>query len=298
MRLIPFTCHVCLVVCTCALSILTARAESQLVEVETLDGRTLKGEVDERSDANNLWIRHTEGNVILAANVSWDAVSSVEIEGVPIEVAKFENDYQHMVTAGSATFLTEFEPYSFASAPRPILGWRQQSRITTIEVAATMANLDRTVESDGLLVSLAAFDDHGIAVPVRGSFSARLIVERLNQRTGEVRFEEFQRWTAPVLQEDFFDGVATLPLRYRRISPEFRWDLCTAALLNVRLGVAGQGNFEASVPVVIQELNPFRDELRNQEGARFFQDELTGNTRHSGGQQLHRGYAPPRGFGF
>jgi hypothetical protein len=50
--------------------------------------------------------------------------------------------------------------------------------------------------------------------------------------------------------------------------------------------------------VAIQEFNPIRDELRNQQGSRFYRDELTGNTRHDGPQQLHRGYSPPWGFGF
>jgi hypothetical protein len=280
------------------LSLLSARADGQLVRVETLDGRTLQGEVDERSDGNSLWIRRTEGQVILVVNVAWDAVSSVEIDGEQVEVAQFESDYQRLATAAPATFLTEFEPLQLSITPQPLVAERRPGRITSIEVAARIANLDRTVESDGLLVDLAVFDDHGFAVPVRGSLSARLIVERLDQHTGAVSFEEFQRWSAPVSFADFDEGVATLPLRYQRLSPEFRWDLCTAALLNVRLGVAGQGNFEASVPVAIQEFNPFRDALRNQQGSRFFRDELTGNTRHSGPMRLYQGSSPPRGFGF
>jgi hypothetical protein len=268
------------------------------VEIETHDGRTLKGEVDQRSDAEGLWIRRTEGNVILSSHVSWDEVEAVVIDAQPVEVAKFESDYQQLATAAPATFLTEFEPLQLSLAPEPLVVEKQRSRVMSIEVAARIANLDRTVESDGLLVDLAVFDDHGMAVPVRGSLSARLIVERLDQHSGAVSFEEFQRWSAAVSVADFDEGVARLPFRYRRLSPEFRWDLCTAALLNVRLGVAGQGNFEASVPVAIQEFNPIRDELRNQQGSRFYRDELTRNTRHDGPQRLYQGYSPPRGFGF
>ena len=258
----------------------------------------LSGEIDRRSDAESLWVRRTEGNVILASAIAWTDIASVELDGQSVEVATLESDYAQYATAAPATFLTEFEPLELTREPIPLHGWNVRQRVTTIEIDASLANLDRTVDSDGLFVVLAVFDDHGDAVPVRGSLSARLIVERLDPHTGQVSFEEFQRWSAPVSVADFHEGIAELPLRFRRASPEFRWDLCTAALLNVRLGVAGQGNFEASVPVAIQEWNPIRDEMRNQQGSRFFRDELTGNTRHGGPQQLHRGYSPPSGYGF
>jgi hypothetical protein len=268
------------------------------VQVESRDGRLLQGEVDQRSDDNRLWIRRSEGNVILTASVAWDDISVIALDGEPIELAVFESDYGELATAAPAAFLTEFEPLQLGGVLMPAPAWHRRSRITSIEVDAGIANLDRTVETDGLLVALAVFDEQGQAVPVRGSLSARLIVERLDQHTGQVSFEEFQRWSTTVSPAEFHEGIAEVPLRYRRLSPEFRWDLCTAALLNVRLGVAGQGNFEASVPVAIQEFNPIRDEMRNQQGSRFYRDELTRNTRHDGPQQLHRGYSAPRGYGF
>jgi hypothetical protein len=298
MQLIPFGCRLCIVVCAFALSTLIARAETRLVEIETQDGRALQGVVDQRSDAQALWVRRTEGNVILATNVAWGNISTAAIDGEPVEVSLLESNFQQLKTSAPTTFLTEFEPLQSTSRPLPAIPWDQRRRITSIEVDAAIVNLDRTVESDGLVAALAVFDDHGVAMPVRGSLSARLIVERLDQHTGAVTFEEFQRWSVPVSPRDFRDGIAELPLRYRRASPEFRWDLCTAALLNVRLGVPGAGNFEASVPVAIQEFNPIRDEMRNQQGYRFYRDELTHDTRHDGPRQLHRGYSSPRGYGF
>ena len=168
-----------------------------------------------------------------------------------------------------------------------------RARVVSIEVDAGIANLDRTVEADGLVLVVSALDSVGNYVDVRGSLSARLIVERLNQHTGEVTFEEFGRWSHAVSRTDFYEGVAEIPLRFRRLSPEFDWELCTAALLNVRLSVHGEGNFEASVPVAIHQFNPIRDEFRNQQGSRFFRDELSHRARHDGTRNFHRGYSSP-----
>jgi hypothetical protein len=297
MRFISTACRLCFTVCFCALTVI-ANAATQLVRVETHDGRQLEGEVDQRSDEEALWLRRTEDNVILASNVAWSDIEAAEIDGKAVDLAVLASDYEKLKTAAPATFLTEFEPRTLGSQLTFPTGWHHRTRIASIEVEAGIVNLDRTVETDGLLVTLAAFDSHGDAVPVRGSLSARLIVERLDQHTGQVSFEDFQRWSVPVALADFHDGIAEMPLRYRRLSPEFRWDLCTAALLNVRLSVAGQGNFEASAPVAIQAFNPIRDEMRNQQGSRFYRDELTHDTRHDGPQQLYRGYSAPRGYGF
>lgn len=277
---------------------IVVRAETRSVEIETHDGRTLTGEVDERTDGKTLWLRRTEGNVILATSVDWARIANAEIDGESIEVAILQSERERLATAAPASFLTEFELLEPLSPVPRLDSWHRQHRVTNIEVDAALINLDRTVEADGLLLALAVFDDQGQAVHVRGTLAARLIVERLDQHTGAVSFEEFQRWSASVLPLEFHEGIAELPLRFRRESPEFRWDLCIAALLNVRLGVPGQGNYEASVPVAIQEFNPIRDEMRNQQGSRFFRNELTRNTLQDGPKQLHRGYSAPRRYGF
>jgi hypothetical protein len=267
----------------------SARAESE-VTISLENGRTLTGEVDSRSDSEALWLRRTEGNVILTSAIAWDRVVSAEENGKPIASQKLLQVLRASATAEPADFLTEFEPNAI---PLPLRGASLAipPRVVSLEIDAGLVNLDRTVEPDGLTLVLAAIDAMGQSVPVRGSLSARLIVERLNFHTGEVSFEEFQRWTSPVSPANFYEGVAEMPLRFRRASPEFDWELCTAALVNVRLSVYGEGNFEASIPVQIQQYNPIRDELRNQQGERFFRNELTHNTRQDGPRNLHRGYS-------
>ena len=63
-------------------------------------------------------------------------------------------------------------------------------------------------------------------------------------------------------EDDYVNGVATFPLRFRNVRPEFDFKLWPDALLNVRFGVPGQGNFEATVPVNLRYFNPYRDRLQ------------------------------------
>jgi hypothetical protein len=262
-----------------------------LVAVVTDNGRTLAGEIDSRSDKQALWVRRSEDNIVLTTAVAWSEIVSVKLDDKQIESAELLHNVKEIATSGPATFLTEYEQFDRSRKPAESYDSAGRLEIMSVEIDAGLVNLDRTVEPDGLVLALSAVDSHGNYVPVRGTLNARLVVERIDQHRGVVSFEEFQRWSSAVSLADFHDGIAELPLRFRSASPEFDWELCTAALLHVRLGVFGEGNFEASVPVAIHQFNPFRDEMRNQQGSRFFRDELTHNTRHDEPRNLHRGYS-------
>jgi hypothetical protein len=261
--------------------------------IQTANGRLLKGAMDERTDADTLWVRRTEGNIILTSSVKWSEIESAELAGQSITTEKLAEQRDELATATPVTFLTESDQPAAKSTSTGAAYIHRKPSIANIEIEAALANLDRTVESDGLLVAIAALDQFRNAHAVRGSLSARLVVERLDYHTGEVSFEEFGRWTKSISEHDFHEGIAEFSLRFRRYSPEFDWELCTAALLNVRLSVHGQGNFEASVPIAIHEYNPIRDEMRNWRGSRFFRNELTRNTLHDGPIILHKGYSAP-----
>lgn len=250
------------------------------VIVHTTDGRALTGEIDVRSDEENLWIRRSEGNIILTTAVAWSDVDAAEVDGQVVQASWLMPRIKEYASAAPKAFLTEYEPSSVTPATTS-LSIHRQPEIASIDIEAGLINLDRTVELDGLLVELAVLDSHGHAAAVQGDLTARLIVQRLDAHTGRETFEEFQRWTHRVEPVDFADSIAEIPLRFRRASPDFDWELCSSAILHVRVGVDGQGNFEASIPINIREVNPMRDEMQNRFGGRFYRDELTRNTRHS-----------------
>jgi hypothetical protein len=108
-------------------------------------------------------------------------------------------------------------------------------------------------------VSIAALDDAGAPMAVRGNLTARLYGEHRPGSVRDVTFGTLDEWTQPVTAVDFASGVATYELRFRRTAPEWQFDLLPDALVEVSLLAFGEGRFSASAPVVIRAFNPLRD---------------------------------------
>jgi len=258
------------------------------VEVQTADGRVLRGEIDSRSNHRLLWVRRADDQIVLATSIRWPNVRSATIDGAPVEPSALQQNLQQHVSDGPRMFLAEYfaskipvTPHAPKSLAVPVPPATQHSgvssRIASIRVDAVLVNLDRDVEPDGLEVAVMALNTHGVPIPVRGNIYVRLWGHRSKMHGRAREFEELQRWAEPVRREHFIEGAAVYALRFRTLRPEFDLALWSHALLSVRLGIHGQGNFEASVPVAIRHFNPFRDSLQQNEGRRFFREEMPEN---------------------
>ena len=249
----------------------------------------MRGEIDSRSDDRLLWIRHEEEGIVLVTSVKWTDVAAATLAGETIEIEELQQRLAELASEGPRGYLTEYKvrklpnpdqaPVALPAGVQASYHAPVSSRIVSIEVDAIPVNLDRDVEPDGLEVFVAAFNEQGIPVPVRGNLYARLWGQRSEPHGSPIRFESLQRWSHPVRQQDFVEGVASYPLRFRTVRPEFDFELWPDALLNVRLGVPGQGNYEATSPVMLRYFNPLRDRLQVYEGSRFFRGELSENVR-------------------
>ncbi len=265
-----------------ALCVLGVEELKAAVSVETAEGRELVGEIDERTNEERLWIRREANQIVLTTSVPWASIVAAAVEGKPAEVSTLAQTWQPLKNSGPSGIwsLAKEEPSEFSrppTKPRPT-----SARIAALEIDAVLVNLDRDVEPDGFELVISALDVHGRAVPVRGTISARLVGERDEAHLGRIQFEELQRWSQPVVCADFQDGMASYALRFRKVRPEWDWELIPYALLNVRLGVYGEGNFEASIPVMIRQFNPFRDQLQKYERSRFLRNELSEEVRRRG----------------
>jgi len=246
------------------------------VEIHTADGRVLVGEVDSRTTAEHLWVRQESDGIILATQVRWTSIASAWVDGEPTDVAQLSDRSDQLASETTKLWgRAHFAVSSKQNVPLPL-----PSRITSLEIEAVLVNLDRDVEPDGYELVIAAVDVHGQSVPVRGNLYVRLMGERNVHHTGRIRFEDLQQWHQPVAPHDFIDGVAAYGLPFRALNPEFDDELRLDAQLNVRLGVFGEGNFAATVPVPLRQFSPYRDRLQMFEGSRFFRDELSGRVRH------------------
>ncbi len=263
------------------------------IEIVTTDGRALTGEIDTRSDSRTLWIRYEEAGIILTTAVPWEDVATSRLDGEPIAAAEITSQVSHLKTSNPDGFLTEYEVFSpesqviADSAP----AYFPRTRVMSVEIDARLANLDRTVEPDGIVLAVAPIDAHGQIVPLCGNITVRLLGELFDQHTGRASFLELERWNATVVESMFVENLAEIKLRFRKVRPEFDLGLCTSALVHVRLGVPGTGNFEASIPMDLRKFNPYREQLQYQEGSRFFSNELTHNTRQVGFPPFSRGFA-------
>jgi hypothetical protein len=148
-------------------------------------------------------------------------------------------------------------------------------------VDACLANLDHDVEPDGLAVTVAALDEFNRPTPVRGNLAVRLFGQRQSNLRSDVEFGELDRWTEPLTPGQFVDGVATVELRFRRAAPEWQLALLPDAMIEVRLGAYGEGNFAASAPVLLRPFNPLRDWHQLYEGTRFLPGEWHGREPRS-----------------
>ena len=231
---------------------------SSSLSIRTRDNRALEGQVDSRTDQHQLWIRQQSEHIVLITPVRWDAIASAALDDAPIEIASLVEMASRLASAGPVAFLAQHEVIDppqdvLLSAPQvhphdPGARMTPTTRVTNIEIAARLVNFDRDVEVDGIEVAVVVLDTQGYPVPVRGSLSGNLIVERVNSHTGRARFENVQRWSQPVATADFVEGTAFYRLPFRTVRPEMDLALRSQGLLNVRLGVAGQGNYEGDRP--------------------------------------------------
>ncbi len=266
----------------CATLLATSDLQAS-VNIQTSDGRTLEGEIDTRTDSDHLWLRHEENQIVLTTSIRWSAIASAAIDGRAIQPSALHQRAQELATSGTKILSTNYVvavPLIANDSSRPPCPDGRCGDVASVEIQAFLVNRDRDVEPDGLELRVVAVDFHGVPVPVKGNLYAQLWGERDSSEGSLIRFEDLQRWSKPVAQQDFAEGVASYFLPFRTVQLARNLGLRYEALLNVRLGVFGQGNFEASVPVAIRHFNSVRDRLQLFEGSRYFRDELTEATRH------------------
>jgi hypothetical protein len=246
------------------------------VHVVTSQGRTLAGDVDARTDDNRLWLRQQHGDAVLASSVAWSDVAAAQVGDEAVNVDDLRQQRRELMSS-APRWLAAVAPTAAAGTSVPTSLTRPVRRVRTVEiVSACLANFDRDVEPDGLVVTIAALDDAGAPMAVRGNLTARLYGELRPGSVREVTFGTLDEWTQPVTAVDFASGVASYELRFRRTAPEWQFDLLPDTLMEVSLLAFGEGRFAASAPLVIRAFNPLRDNQQLLLKSRFLPGEHHG----------------------
>jgi hypothetical protein len=292
------------VVAVCLLSMCHSGLAAQTVTVHLLSGRSFSGQLQPSANDHYLSLRSSAAGMDMVRQIAWSRVVSLELNGEELSPNAFQSQVGRAVPAsvrGKALHSVLRMPPSGTQPPSDIHlvgnafddasadrgyypGSESQAlppaRISSIHIDAYVANWDRDVEADGLIVHLYPFAEDGSLVPARGSLELQLTAEQQGFNTVHQTFTDVGHWSRRVLPDDFSGEEAVYRLEFQSRHPDFDLYLRAKGLLHARLAVPGQGVFEASCAAVrIRHYSPIRDRLEQREGVRFLSHEGLGRTQ-------------------
>ena len=233
------------------------------VRATLADGRIASGLVDSRTDSQQLWLRAEHTSIRLSSAFAWEDVVSVSQHGVVLEKAAL---IERRVQNGGPALPTAVLPLPQAF---PREDFRLQSaimprtKVGRIEIHAELGRWDAYVPASGLVVTVEVFDERGAPIDVLGEIELTLCGEAapLGRNPPEpVTLQELAAAHQRVHPADFVGGQATYRLPFDRRHPDFDPSVSPFGLVQARLGVNGQGVFEASDSFVrLRPFGPTRD---------------------------------------
>ncbi len=295
------------------MAIQPAVARESLLTVRMRDGRIARGELDQQTDEVRLWIKISDPGIVLSSSFPWSEIELIENEQAEISKSDVlkrvaaiktgtnpQTELQDRIAfwlpnqVSDANLSNDGKDAKQAKTDGPISGGGQSEiaesekllqsqRVEYLEIDARAMNWDTDVELDGLLVNVRPFDGEGRVVPVNAQIRFQLFGERYATTTrrtfdASIPFPQVGDWTQKIRKADFGPDGVTVKLPFRRLHPEFNTDLAAHSLLTARLGISGQGTFDASAAdVFIRPLSRYRDDLfqRTRSHQRYLGDETT-----------------------
>jgi hypothetical protein len=262
-------------------------ADADEVTVYLKSGRRFTANISDRTNDDVLWLRFGTSSTVLLRPVNWSQVDRATYQNEAISVSDLRTLADEIKSA-SDIVVSEDNRGSFvfahgqtdADRAREIFGFTEP--MATVSFHPQIANWDKDVEPDGLVIDIQPLDLNGNIVPVGGTLAVDLVASR-RRLFNEVphgrggKFEQLGRWVRQITPQDITAGGARLRLPFQANDPAFDTDWAAHALVHVRFAVPGHGVFEDSVdPVRVRRWSPIRDELERKEDRRFFPIERTG----------------------
>jgi hypothetical protein len=251
------------------------------VTVETVSGRRYSGVIDSATNDKRLVLR-AEGNRCYARRYlgwqslvkAWEDDEQLPIAELQARAAAAASDPQSAWAAGDAPANPpDPQPQDRGAPPTP----------AHIAVHADIANWNRDVLPDGLVLDLEVYDAAGRRITAYGTLTVELVGLRFGLGGGTRRFPVVGRWVARVNAGAFDAGGATLRLPFQALHPEEALDLSSTGMVHAVLAVPGAGTFEAADNLVaVRRFAPLREELFEEQGTRYFPFERTGRGRRLG----------------
>jgi hypothetical protein len=279
-------------------------AGQEPVSVSLDSGRVFNGLVDQRTTADRFWLKSSQAGAAVLRPIQWNRIVEATVGEHTIGVDEFRS---YALQAAEQLRETQPEQMPFGDdrveeVPAPesqvqntpglaalVSATERVSPITvpgivqSLYVDAYVANWDRDVEVDGIVVIVQPLDEFGQIVHVGGTVEVDLIGQR-HSRRGEPSepFPQIGRWSELARPSSRGDGIV-LKLSYQGVHPEFDREIDPFGVVHVRMTIAGQGVFEASSAMV--RLRPYsspRDNQQQLRGRRFFYQETLGRGPRAG----------------
>jgi hypothetical protein len=271
------------------------------ITIVLLDGHELSGRLDGQSDGQWLWLARSDRGVHISSGFPWPAIQHIHTPSGEVDPGQLRQAISQWpktegrLTQDSQPFVREEitdEPMTKSeiaptsqpfSAPRKDSAWHP---VQTLHVEAELASWDSDVQPDGLRVFVFPLDRDGDIAPVRGNIDLTLFgldspSDEPPRRPWPPRFPELERASYLVRASDFADGPAVYRLPFSRVHPDFEATLASVGMMHVRLGVNGQGVFEASAAdVCLRAPSRFRDQLQHSSRHRYLPIEIQGRPDH------------------
>jgi len=273
------------------------------ITVELASGRSFTADVDPRTDAIRLWLRHSRGTAVILRPIRWQRVVCVKVGEETLSGEEFREVIVQPrelvprgdeVEVGRSGFIRVHAgpPTDSHAAESPAsAGWsgamaatgggpRAAIAVRSLAIDAWVANWDADVEVDGLVVEVHPLGANQAPVPVRGTLGVTLMGWRSATANSKQYSARLGRWSHLVGPTDFGPSGAVYRLPFQSAHPEYNLQWAPYGAVHARLSVPGGGVFEATQSDVrIRPYSAARDYLQQTTGGRFFCLERTGRGR-------------------
>ena len=242
-----------------------ARSEpaGTLVEIETTSGRKLVGHLDPDSDTRTVYLRSERPGIVLTTKVPGSTIR---------RIGPYDGSKVLRIEGPSITQRESRGPSALPAPPSvPLL---QTSAISgpvqSLRVEAWPENWDRDAALDGLRLLVTPVTAQGTPVAARGTLTVQLIARRFSGVREDDTVSVVEEWSRQLSPSDFGPNGATVDLPFRKLDPERDLDVIPVGLLQARLGISGQGSFQApATEFWLRPTSYLRDELQLHTGSRL-----------------------------
>ena len=243
-------------------------AGATTLEVRVASGRSFVGEVDPRTNDQQLWLRSRDGGFSLTRPIDWSRVVQATVD----ETAYSRDELRVVAVELAAATLAADQALEQQVPRRAVVATGQQeirpvARVRSMDVDACVGHWSATPEADGLWLNVVARDEWGTPIAVQGTLTAELVSMDMGSTPKNRHFPVIGRWSRTVRAEDLGAAGMVYRLEFQAVHPDFVHQMMSHGMLLVRLSVPGQGTFEATVDRLrIRPYSRFRDELQHAQG--------------------------------